>query len=79
VVVMLEQIDYLEHLRGRSSTCGNAARRVAAWNEPLAELLQCRDRMRGIGARAEAMIREILATGSAQEYERLLHNRPEAP
>jgi hypothetical protein len=79
VVVMLEQIDYLERLRGRSSACGNAARRVAAWNEPLAELLGRRDHMRSIGAEVEAMIREILATGRARQYERLLYNRSEAP
>lgn len=74
-VVILEQMDYLFRLRGKRSAYGYAARTVARLQEPLAELLQPGNQLRGINAKASTLIREIVTTGTAKEYEQLLRSR----
>jgi DNA polymerase/3'-5' exonuclease PolX len=48
---------------------------VARLQEPLAELLQPGNQLRGINAKASTLIREIVTTGTAKEYEQLLRSR----
>jgi len=74
-VVILEQMDYLFRLRGERSAYGYAARTVARLQEPLEELLQPGNQLRGISAKASTLIREIVTTGTAKEYEQLLRSR----
>lgn len=72
LVVMLEQMDYLLRLRGKSSPYGYAARAIARLEEPVSQLLPLDNQIRGISGRAGALIQEILSTGSAKEYQQLL-------
>ena len=72
IVVMLEQMDYLFRLRGKSSPYGYAARAVARWEGPISDLRE--KQIPGISGKAGALIREILSTGSAKEYEQLLYS-----
>jgi DNA repair photolyase len=74
VVVILEQMDYLFRLRGKSSAYGYAARAVARPAEPIREQLAAGIPLPGISGKARALIEEILATGTAGEYEQLLHS-----
>jgi DNA polymerase/3'-5' exonuclease PolX len=73
-VVILEQMDYLFRLRGKSSAYGYAARAVARLAEPIREQLATGIPLPGISGKARALIEEVLATGTAGEYEQLLHN-----
>jgi len=72
VVVILDQLDYLLRLRGKTSAYGSAARAVARLAAPLREQLRTGRSLAGISGKARALIGEILATGTAAEYERLL-------
>jgi DNA repair photolyase len=74
LVVMLEQMDYLLRLRGKTSPYGHAARAIARLTEPVSQLQLLDKQIRGISGRAGALIREILSTGTAEEYERLLYS-----
>jgi DNA repair photolyase len=73
-VVILEQMDYLLKLRGKTSPYGYAARAIARLTEPVSQLQLLDNQIRGINIRASTLIREILSTGSAKEYERLLYS-----
>jgi DNA repair photolyase len=72
VVVMLDQMDYLFRLRGKSSACGYAARSVSRLADPIREQLGTGKPLPGISGRARDLIEEILRTGTAREYEQLL-------
>ena len=72
IVVMLEQRGYLFRLRGKISAYGYAARAVARWEGPISDLRE--KQIPGISGKAGALIREILSTGSAKEYEQLLYS-----
>ena len=74
VVVMLDQMDYLFHLRGKASAYGSAARAVAGLGKPIRDQLRRGSPLPGINGRARALIEEILETGSAEQYEQLLRN-----
>ena len=72
VVVILDQLDYLFRLQGKASAYGSAARAVARLTEPLRDQLRTGRPLPGINGKARALIAEILATGSAVEYQQLL-------
>ncbi len=72
VVVILDQMDYLFRLRGKASTFGYAARAVARLAEPIRDQLRTGRPLPGISGKARALIGEILETGSAGQYKRLL-------
>jgi DNA repair photolyase len=72
VVVVLDQMDYLFRLRGKSSAYGYAARAVARLTGPLREQLLTGTPLPGISGKTRTLIDEILTTGTAREYERLL-------
>jgi DNA repair photolyase len=73
VVVILDQLDYLFRLRGKASAYGSAARSVARLAVPLGDTLQAGEPLPGFNAKVRALIEEILATGTASLYEKLLH------
>jgi DNA repair photolyase len=72
VVVILEQMDYLFRLKGQTSAYGSAARAVARMPAPACDWLRSEEPLPGISGKARSLIREILETGTAQDYERLL-------
>jgi DNA repair photolyase len=78
IVVMLDQMDYLLRLRGKRSSYGYAAHTVSRRQGPVSDLstdnLLPGDQIRGISAKAGAVIAEIISTGTAKEYERLLYS-----
>jgi len=72
VVVILEQIDYLLKLEGRTSPYSYAAYSVSQLKEPLSAMKKKLREIKGVGPTTERLILEILETGSSSYYERLL-------
>jgi len=72
VVVILEHIDYLLKLEGRSSPYGYAAYSISQIKEPLSTMKKELKRIRGVGKVTEKVILEILETKSSSYYEKLL-------
>jgi len=72
VVVMLEHIDYLLKLEGKGSPFGYAAYSISQLKEPLSTMKGDLRNLKGVGRTTEAIIREILKTGSSSYYEKLL-------
>ena len=72
--VILEQMDGLLRERGLTSTYGRASRALHALDVPLESPEGWKNlrRLGGVGPSTERLIREILETGSAGVYERLL-------
>ena len=72
VVVILEHIDYLLKLKGRTSPYGYAAYSISRLNEPLSSMKRESKRINGVGKVTESIILEILKTGSSSYYKKLL-------
>jgi len=72
VIVMLEHIDYLLKLEGKTSPFGYAAYSLSKIKEPLSAMKGKLRELRGIGATTESIILEILETGTSSLYESLL-------
>ena len=72
VVVMLEHIDYLLKLEGKSSSFGFAAYSISQLKEPLSTMKGELQRIKGVNKAVEPVIMEILETGSSSYYEELL-------
>jgi len=72
VVIILEHIDYLLKLKGRSSPYGYAAYSISQIKEPLSIMKSELKRIRGVGKVTEKIILEILETGSSSYYKKLL-------
>lgn len=71
-VVLLEHIDYLLRLQGKASSFGYAAYSLSQRKEPLSNMKGDLKRIEGVGEAAEAIILEILRTGSSSYYEQLM-------
>jgi DNA repair photolyase len=71
-VVILEHIDYLLKLEGRSSSFGYAAYSISQLKEPLSAMKGELQKIKGVSKAVEAVILEILETGSSSYYEKLL-------
>jgi len=71
-VVILEHIDYLLKLEGRSSPYGYAAYSISKIKEPLSSMKRELKRINGVGKATEKIILEILETGSSSYYKKLL-------
>lgn len=74
VVVILEHIDYLLKLKGRTSPYGYAAYSVSRLKEPLSSMKRELKRIGGVGKVTEKIILEILETGSSSYYKKLLND-----
>jgi DNA polymerase/3'-5' exonuclease PolX len=72
VVVILEHIDYLLKLEGKSSSFGYAAYSISQLKEPLSAMKGELQKIKGVSKAVEAVILEILETGSSSYYEKLL-------
>jgi DNA repair photolyase len=71
-VVILEHIDYLLKLEGRSSSFGFAAYSISQLKEPLSAMKGELQKIKGVSKAVEPVILEILETGSSAYYEKLL-------
>jgi DNA repair photolyase len=72
VVVILEHIDYLLKLKGRTSPYGYAAYSVSQLKEPLSTIKGELRSVKGVGRVTESIILEILETKSSSYYSKLL-------
>jgi hypothetical protein len=72
VAVVLEGLDYLRRLGGCRSCLGKAARTIAGHPRPVSEEGARLDGLPGLAGEAARIVREILANGTAAEYERRL-------
>ncbi len=72
VVVVLEHIDYLLKLKGRTSPYGYAAYSISQLKEPLSSVKRELKRINGVGKVTEKIILEILETKSSSYYKKLL-------
>ncbi len=72
VVVLLEHMDYALKSLGRMSPFGYAAYSIAQGQEPLSTMKSEIGKIKGVGKMVEKVVREILETGMAKDYERLL-------
>ena len=71
-VVILEHIDYLLKLKGRTSPYGYAAYSVSQLKEPLSSMKRELRRINGVGKVTESIILEILKTRNSSYYSKLL-------
>jgi len=71
-VVILEHIDYLLKLQGRTSPYGYTAYSISQLKEPLSSMKRELKRINGVGKVTESIILEILKTGSSSYYKKLL-------
>jgi len=72
VVIILEHIDYLLKLEGRTSPYGYAAYSVSQLKEPLSTIKGELRSIKGVGRVTESIILEILKTRSSSYYKKLL-------
>jgi DNA repair photolyase len=73
IIVILEHLDYLLHLKNRPTPYGYAAYTLSKLNRPVRDLSSEElRRMKGIGPATVRIIREIIETGTCSLYERLL-------
>ncbi|MFC1820977.1 radical SAM protein [Thermodesulfobacteriota bacterium] len=72
VIVILEHIDYLCKLKGRSSPFGYAAHSVSQLKEPISNIKRNLQSIKGVGKTTERIILEILKTGRSSYYEKIM-------
>lgn len=72
VIVMLEQIDYLLKLKKAKSPYGYAAYSLSQVKEPLSTIQHELRKLKGVGETIDAIIKEILNTGTSSYYEKLM-------
>jgi DNA repair photolyase len=72
VIVILEQIDYLIRLKGKSSPYGYAAYSISKLNESLLNFKGSFQKIKGVGPTTEKLIYEILETKKLRYYEKLM-------
>ncbi len=71
VIVLLEHIDYLLKLMGRTSPFGFAAYSISKVTQPLSSMRGELQKLKGVGKTTERIILEILATRRSSYYESL--------
>lgn len=72
VIVLLEQIDYLLKIEGKSSPFGYAAYSISQLQEPLSKIKKDLRKIKGVGKTTEDIIIEILENKSSMYHEKLL-------
>jgi DNA repair photolyase len=73
VIVILEHLDYLLKLEGKTSPFGFAAYSISQLKEPLSSMTTRLRTIKGVGRTTEQIILEILHTGSSTLYKKLLN------
>jgi len=71
-IVILEHIDYLLKLKGKTSPYGFAAYSISKLDKPLSSIKYNLRNIKGVGKVTEQIIWEILDNGTCKYYERLL-------
>ncbi len=71
VIVILEHIDYLLKLEGKSSPYAYAAYSISQLKEPLSTMKAELQRLKGVGRTTERIILEILETGSSSYLQKI--------
>ncbi len=71
VIVLLEHIDYMLKLMGRTSPYSYAAYSVSQLKQPLSDLKTDLKKLKGVGPTTERIILEILKTGRSSYYDKL--------
>ena len=74
VVVLLEHIDYMLKLMGRTSPFGYAAYSISQLKVPLSSMRRELQKLKGVGQTTERIILEILETGRSDYYDQLFKN-----
>jgi DNA repair photolyase len=72
VVVLLEHIDYMLKLMGRTSPYGYAAYSISQLKNPLSDMRGKLQQLKGVGKTTERIITEILETRRSGYYEKLM-------
>jgi len=71
VVVILEHIEYLNRMAGKSSSYGRAAYEISKLQDSL-EQIEDPTSIAGVGQKTASIIEEVLLTGTSKYYERLM-------
>ena len=74
IIVLLEHIDYLLRLKGMRSPYGYAAYNISKIQQPISNIKNKLNMIKGVGKTTEAIIMEILNTGTSIYYEKLMKN-----
>ena len=74
IIVMLEQIDYLLKNKGESSPYGYAAYSISKLTEPISNIKNNLQQLKGVGSFTEKIILEILETGTSKYYEKVINS-----
>jgi len=74
-IVILEHMDYLLKLEGKTSPFGYAAYSISKLDESLSEFQGDLKSLKGIGPKTEQVLKEIIETGTASWYEKLLYRK----
>lgn len=72
VIVILEHIDYLLKMQGKSSPYGYAAHSISKLDKPLSNLQTELLKLKGVGNFTAGIVREIKQTGTSLYYEKLM-------
>ena len=75
VVVILEHIDYLQRLEGKSSLFGYEAQSLSTLQKPLSAVRHELGTIRGVSGRVVEVVTEILDIGSSSLYQDLICGR----
>jgi len=74
VIVILEHLDYLLKLQGRSSPYSYSAYSISKLNEPISNMKDNLKDIKGVGKTTEKIILDILKNKTSSYYENLLFN-----
>lgn len=73
ITVMLEQIDYIQKSKREPSPYGFAAYSVSQLKEPISNIKNNLQQLKGVGKFTERIILEILETGTSKYYEKIIN------
>lgn len=79
VICLLNHIDYMLGLRGKKSGLGYAAYVLGRTGRPLTEVIVNGKAPAGVNAHALRLVREIMDTGTAEEYASLANFKDRQP
>ena len=75
IIVILEHLDYLNMLKQRKTPYGYAAYNLSKAGMPVEEIGSRLSSVRGAGKAVQAIIREIIKTGTSSQYEAMLYGK----
>jgi hypothetical protein len=75
IIVILEHLDYLNMLKQKKTPYGYAAYNLSKVGVPIEEMGSKLSSVRGAGKAVQAIIREIIRTGTSKQYETMLYGK----